>query len=58
MSMKYFCDRCGKEIKDSSTLFSHKVYRLFTYSTERVGVEQHLCEECEDELVEFFYPNR
>ena len=56
--VKFFCDRCGKEITAPSFgIFRHKVYYakvqlLFSRNWEKD--EKYLCPQCEQEYIHWF----
>lgn len=59
MSIKYFCDRCGKEmLKGKDAILTHKrtVHKIsfWKYKDEYVNLEHDLCKECGDSLVNWF----
>ena len=48
--IKYFCDRCGKEIKDNGRQMYTGVYDALDMLITRIGPPKHLCEECSSKL--------
>ena len=58
-SLKYFCDRCGKEIENiiNNAQLSEKIARIDLYGIGqlRTSSPQHidLCEDCYQEFINF-----
>lgn len=50
--IKYFCDRCGKEIQDEGRQIYTGVYDALGVFITTVGAPKHLCNECSIKLEE------
>ena len=47
--IKYFCDRCGKEMEKGRKMYTG-VYDGLGVLIDYIGVPKHLCEECSEKL--------
>lgn len=47
--IKYFCDRCGKEMKSGRKMYTG-VYDALGILLTTIGSAKHLCEECSEKL--------